>query len=125
MRGGSTALLGRWGEEQTGRYLRKHGYTLLASGFRCRMGEIDLIAQKNDVLAFVEVKLRKSAAFAPARTAVTGPKQERIRITAAQYLAQHPELAQMRCRFDVAEVYAPMGMETPKPEICYLENAFW
>jgi putative endonuclease len=121
----TTTLLGRWGEEQVGKYLRKQGYRLLASGYRCRMGEIDLIAQKRDVLAFVEVKLRKNADFAPALEQVTPAKQRRIRTTAAFYLAQNAALAELHCRFDVAEVYAIEGAQTRKPEIRYYENAFW
>ncbi len=58
------ALLGRWGEKQAAGYLHQKGYRLLAAGYRCRMGEIDLIAQKGRELAFVEVKLRRNANFA-------------------------------------------------------------
>ena len=56
------ALLGRWGEKQAAGYLHQKGYRLLAAGYRCRMGEIDLIAQKGRELAFVEVKLRRNPA---------------------------------------------------------------
>ncbi len=120
-----TTLIGRWGEVQVGRWLQKQGYSLLASGYRCRMGEIDLIAKKGNTLAFVEVKLRKNARFSTAREQVTPAKQRRIHTTAQLYLAQNSNLADCFCRFDVAEVYAPQGMETKKPEINYLENAFW
>ena len=120
-----TTIIGRWGEAQVATWLKKRGYTLLASGFRCRMGEIDLIAQKGNTLAFVEVKLRKTADFATAREQVTRAKQKRIHTTARFYLSQNPALAECFCRFDVAEVYAPQGVETRHPEINYLENAFW
>ena len=119
-----TTILGRWGEAQVGEWLHKHGYRLLASGYRCRMGEIDLIVAKGCYLAFVEVKLRKDAGFATAREQVTAAKQRRIRTTAEYFLAEHPELAEHYCRFDVAEVYAPEGVQTAKPKICYYENAF-
>lgn len=119
------ALLGRWGEALVGKWLTRRGYTLLASGYRCRMGEIDLIARKGNTLAFVEVKLRRTADFAAAREQVTPAKQRRIRTTAQLYLAQNPALAECFCRFDVAEVYAPQGTETKHPDINYLENAFW
>ena len=120
-----TSLLGRWGEALVGKWLQRHGYTLLASGYRCRMGEIDLIAKKGNMLAFVEVKLRKDARFSTAKEQVTPAKHRRIHTTAQFYLAQNPSLADYFCRFDVAEVYAPQGMETEKPKINYLENAFW
>ena len=122
MSGTSTRLLGRWGEMQVAIYLRACGYRLLASGWQCRFGEIDLIAENGKYICFTEVKLRKDDKFAPARAFVTPQKQHRIRTTASLYLAEHP--TQLQPRFDVAEVYAPQGMNTVKPEICYIENAF-
>lgn len=119
------ALLGRWGEKQAAGYLHQKGYRLLAAGYRCRMGEIDLIAQKGRELAFVEVKLRRNARFAEPREQVTTAKQRRILLAARNFLAQHPEYGEHYCRFDVAEVYAPDGLQTAKPEIRYYEHAFW
>lgn len=119
------ALLGRWGEKQAAGYLHQKGYRLLAAGYRCRMGEIDLIAQKGRELAFVEVKLRRNANFAEPREQVTAAKQRRVLLAARNFLAQHPEYGEHYCRFDVAEVYAPDGLQTAKPEIRYYEHAFW
>lgn len=119
------ALLGRWGEKQAAGYLHQKGYRLLAAGYRCRMGEIDLIAQKGRELAFVEVKLRRNARFAEPREQVTAAKQRCILLAARNFLAQHPEYGEHYCRFDVAEVYAPDGLQTAKPEIRYYEHAFW
>ena len=119
------ALLGRWGEKLAAGYLHLKGYRLLAAGYRCRMGEIDLIAQKGRELAFVEVKLRRNANFAEPREQVTAAKQRRILLAARHFLAQHPEYGEHYCRFDVAEVYAPDGLQTAKPEIRYYEHAFW
>ena len=119
------ALLGRWGEKQAAGYLHQKGYRLLAAGYRCRMGEIDLIAQKGRELAFVEVKLRRNANFAEPREQVISAKQRRILLAARHFLAQHPEYGEHYCRFDVAEVYAPDGLQTAKPEIRYYEHAFW
>ena len=72
-------LTGRWGEETAAAYLRCRHYTIVAANYRCRLGEIDLIAENRDYLVFVEVKLRKSAAFAEALEFVDRHKQERIR----------------------------------------------
>lgn len=120
--GAQNRLLGKWGEALVANDLRKKGWRILASGYRCRLGEIDLIATDGKFLTFTEVKLRKSAAYGAAAEAVDRRKQSRIRATAQLYLAQHP--TQLQPRFDVAEVYAPQGMETPSPQVRYLENAF-
>lgn len=103
-------------------YLRKKHYRIVAANYRCRVGEIDLIAANREYLAFVEVKLRKNANFAQAREFVTYSKQNRIRSTAALYLAWNP--TQLQPRFDVIEIYAPQGMETKAPVINHLEDAF-
>lgn len=96
---------------------------IVAANYRCRLGEIDLIAENRDYLVFVEVKLRKSAAFAEALEFVDRHKQERIRCTAELYLCEHPEQTKQP-RFDVIEVYAPNGTQTKRPEIRHLEDAF-
>lgn len=95
---------------------------MIASGFRCRFGEIDLIVKNQRVLAFVEVKLRRSSNFAQAREYVDRRKQDKLRTTAAFYLAEHPTV--LPSRFDVIEVYAPEGTQTKKPEIHHMEDAF-
>lgn len=114
--------LGRWGEELVAEYLHKQGCRLVASGYRTRFGEIDLIVEDSTFLMFVEVKLRKGDSFATAREAVDGRKQQRLRTTAELYLAEYP--TEKQPRFDVAEVYAPQGMKTEFPTITYMENAF-
>ena len=116
-------LTGRWGEETAAAYLRRRHYTIVAANYRCRLGEIDLIAEDGRYLAFVEVKLRKSGAFAPARAFVDRRKQEKLRITAECWLAEHPA-GGLQPRFDVAEVYAPRGLGTERPQIQYVLNAF-
>ncbi len=115
-------LTGAWGEALAAEYLRKKHYKIVAAGYQCRFGEIDLIATNWKYIVFVEVKLRKSASFAAAREYVNRPKQDRIRITASMYLSQYPSKRQPR--FDVIEIYAPEGMETAHPEINHMEDAF-
>lgn len=122
MSGEQARLLGRWGEMLVAQDLRRRGFRLLAAGFRCRFGEIDLIAANDKYLVFTEVKLRKNDRFAPGRAFVDAGKQRRLRATAEYYLSAHPTALQPR--FDVAEVYAPQGMDTHEPRIVYLENAF-
>ena len=103
-------------------YLRRKRYKILASGYRCRYGEIDLIAANAKYIVFIEVKLRKSSSFAAAREYVDRRKQNRIRTTASFYLSNTAVFQQPR--FDVIEIYAPEGCETSKPEIIHMEDAF-
>lgn len=120
--GRNRQLLGRWGEITVMNDLRDRGWNIVATGYHCRFGEIDIIARNRRFLAFVEVKLRKDAVHGTAAEAVTPAKQQRLRLTAELYLAEHP--TRLQPRFDVAEVYAPQGSHTIAPEIHYIENAF-
>ena len=122
MSGQESRLLGRWGETLAAEFLRRRGYSILGAGWRCRFGEIDLIAADKTYLCFVEVKLRKDHHLAQAREFVTPAKQRKVRIAAQYYLLDHP--TQLQPRFDVIEVYAPQGRDTAQPEICHWENAF-
>ena len=113
---------GAWGEAVAASYLRRRLYKIIATGYRGRFGEIDIIAKKGRYLVFVEVKLRKSDRFAPAMEFVDAGKQSRILKTAAMYLSENP--SDLQPRFDVIEVYAPQGTETKRPTINHLEDAF-
>lgn len=115
-------LSGAWGEALAAEYLRKKRYKIVASGYRCRFGEIDLIVQNRNFLVFVEVKLRKTANFARALEYVDKKKQDKIRKTASLYLSEN--LTNLQPRFDVIEIYAPEGTETANPEIYHMEDAF-
>ena len=123
MSGGEAKLLGRWGEALVADDLRKRGCTILASGYRSRFGEIDLIAADQNYLCFVEVKLRKSAAFGGAGEFVDRRKQNKLRLTAELYLSCHQ--TRLQPRFDVIEVYAPQGTDTKAPRVRHIENAFF
>lgn len=118
----NSRLSGAWGEALAADYLRKKHYKILAAGYRCRFGEIDIIAQNKKYLVFVEVKLRKSGSFARAMEYVDSRKQDRIRITASVFLSENP--TKLQPRFDVIEIYAPEGTETVHPEINHMEDAF-
>ena len=119
---GTGKLRGTWGEALAAEYLRQKRYKLVAQGYRCRFGEIDLIVQNRKFLVFVEVKLRKSADFAAAREYVDPKKQDKIRTTAQMYLSQNP--TDLQPRFDIIEIYAPEGAMTKKPVIEHMEDAF-
>lgn len=119
---GRNNLVGAWGESMAAAYLQKKKYLLVAAGFRCRYGEIDLIVSNKKYLVFVEVKLRKTDQFAHAYEYVDSYKQNRIRTTAEYYLSKFP--TQLQPRFDVIEIYAPEGASTKNPVIRHMEDAF-
>lgn len=115
-------LLGPWGEALAAEYLKRKHYKLLACNYKCRFGEIDLIACTRAEIVFVEVKLRKDSMHGEGREFVGWQKQKRIRTTAALWLQQNP--TKLQPRFDVVEIYAPQGIQTPEPRIIHLEGAF-
>ena len=109
------ALLGRWGEKQAAGYLHQKGYRLLAAGYRCRMGEIDLIARDREYLVFCEVKYRRTKSAGSALEAVDTKKQKRLYRCAQQYVAAH-KIPDAAARFDVVAIEGN--------EVCHIENAF-
>ena len=113
--------LGQFGEEQAARYLRRRFYTILERNYRCRFGEIDLIARRGGFLVFVEVKLRRDDSHGEAREFVTARKQQRVLAAAELWLSTHE--TGLQPRFDVIEVYAPRGEDGPV-RINHIENAF-
>lgn len=114
--------LGAWGEELAKNFLEEKGFRLVSRNYRSRYGEIDLIMENGQYLSFVEVKLRKSGAFAQAAEFVDERKQKKLRITAEFWLMENP--TELQPRFDVIEIYAPWGTATRYPEIHDLEDAF-
>ncbi len=122
MSGQDSRRKGKWGEDRAAEYLCCKGFNIVDANWKCRFGEIDLIAEDGTYLCFVEVKERKNAAYGPAAAFVDRRKQEKLRATAELYLAWHP--TDLQPRFDVIEVYAPQGEHTARPEIIHLENVF-
>ena len=114
-------MRGAWGEQVARVYLEHHGYVILETNFRTRLGEIDIIAQDGKYTVFAEVKTRKNDRFAAAREHVTPAKQARILAAAEEWLQSHPEAPQPR--FDVIEVYGEQGVPLP-PRINHLTDAF-
>ena len=113
-------VAGDRGEAEVAKYLRKKGYTLLASQWRCRFGELDLVAKnKRGIICIVEVKLRGTRAIGLPREFVDERKRQRLRTAAAAWLSRHEIDAPVR--FDVAEVYEE---ENGVLRVEYLENAF-
>lgn len=110
---------GDQGEAKVAEFLEQQGWTVLARQWRCRYGELDLVVQNGGMICFVEVKRRGPHSIGLPREFVDGRKQERLRKTAAAYLAAHS--LDVPARFDVAEVYEEACGQF---RIEYLENAF-
>ena len=118
----STKQDGDWGEALAAEYLEARGCRIVEKEWRCRFGEIDLIAEKDGMLLFVEVKLRTNLQYGMPREYVTVKKQEKLRAAALLYLSGR-EL-DVPARFDVAEVYTDVRHSAGKTRIAYIENAF-
>lgn len=114
--------IGNWGEEKAASYLKRHGYKVLDRNCRYRQGEIDIVAEKKELIVFVEVKTRKNDTYAEAREFVTNAKQQRV-IAAAQLWMQEND-CEKQPRFDVIEIYAPNGESSLNVRINHLKNAF-
>lgn len=103
-------------EREAGAYLAEHGYEILEYNFRCRTGEIDIVAKEDGFLVFVEVKYRRGQGSGDPLEAVDGRKQRVISRTAAYYCYTHGYGEATPCRFDVAAVRGT--------EIEIVKNAF-
>jgi putative endonuclease len=90
---------GRWAETLCVLHLRLGGYRIVARRFASPLGEIDLIARRGKVLAFIEVKARPDDASA--LFAVTPAQSRRIEAAASAFLARHPRLAGLGLRYDI------------------------
>jgi putative endonuclease len=99
-------------------YLRSQGYRIISSGYRTKVGEIDVVAWDKDVLVFIEVKARRNPE--PPEDAVGARKRQRIIRAARQYISQH-RLHDAPCRFDILAVTAIPGAQ---PEFRLLRDAF-
>ncbi len=106
---------GNLGEKLAVDYLEKIGYEIIKTNYRIRNAEIDIIVKKDGVIAFVEVKYRKTNALGTPAEAVNGTKQKKIAEAALAFIAENGDNYDFR--FDVCEV-TPLGIN-------YIENAFW
>ena len=98
--------MGRIGEDAAAKLLEQQGYRIRARNYRCRMGEIDIIAEKKEDLVFIEVKTRRSFHYGRPGEAVTQEKKKRIIRAAECYLKESERQGDpaRRIRFDVIEV---------------------
>lgn len=111
--------LGKLAEDIASKYLLDMNYKIIERNFKCRCGEIDIIAQDEDYIVFVEVKYRSTIKKGLPRESVNIYKQKRI-ITVAKYYINLKSLYDTNFRFDVIELLGNIN----KPEINLIKNAF-
>lgn len=112
---------GQQSEQFIVEYLKNQNFSIVACNYKKFFGEIDIIAQKNDLLVFVEVKARKNSKIS-LHNLVTYPKQQKIVQVARFFISQNYAMAQDKIlRFDVALLHIKDQQE---PEVTYIENAF-
>lgn len=99
---------GRAGEERAARYLKRRGYRLVDRNVRLGRGEIDLIARKDELLVFIEVKSHQTRESG--LLAVHADKCERMQSAALAYLARFPQYSALQCRFDLIILTPRRGM---------------
>ena len=89
--------IGTKGEDLGAHYLLAKGYRILENNFRCRAGEIDLIAEQKGKLIFVEVKTRSSSVFGFGEESIDARKQRRLKSVMREYLAHSPRFEEIQC----------------------------
>ncbi len=111
--------LGKWGEKLAIKYLKLKGYRIIEKNYSCKLGEIDIIAEKSNYLVFIEVKTRRSESFGLPQAAVDYRKQEKIKSVALYYIAYHHD-KELQVRFDVISIM----IQNIKPQVEHFKGAF-
>jgi putative endonuclease len=112
--------VGKLGEKAAQKFLKKRGYRIRETGFRCRHGEIDIIAQQKDCLVFVEVRTKSNLEFGTPEESITQAKKEKLIASALTYTTTHQSLPSL-WRIDVIAVELDDKGNTKRIEL--IENA--
>jgi putative endonuclease len=112
---------GQRAEELAAGFLRRQGLAILMRNYRCRVGELDIVAREGDVLVVAEVRTRGDESYGGAAASVDRRKQLRLTRAAARLLQQRRDLAQLPVRFDVIVVRAG---DAAQPAIEWIRHAF-
>lgn len=114
-------IRGSYGEKIARSYLRGKNFRIVAKNYRCRLGEIDIVAQKKDILVFVEVKTRLSKNFGEPFESVTKAKQKKLK-RLGEYFLMRNRLWNQTVRFDIISIV--MDHNGLVNEFVHIENAF-
>lgn len=114
---GEKRRLGFFGERRAARFLKRNGYRIVERNFKCKAGEIDIIASKGETLAFIEVKTRTSDSFGAPNEAVDNVRRRRYSNAANFYFyINHLRMDDYTVRFDIIEIFGD--------DVNHIENAF-
>lgn len=117
------AKIGKLGEDYAAEYLARLGYKISSRNFKTRFGEVDIIAEKGEIIAFIEVKTRSKNSLYTPREAVNLSKQKKIILASSEYILKSE--CQKQPRFDVFEIVCSANNNNFKViSCCFLENAF-
>jgi putative endonuclease len=111
---------GQQGEQLAAQFLQRQGYRIAQQNYRCRSGEIDIVAWDDATLVFVEVKMKGQTAFGTPQAMVHTSKQKKIVHVAMTYVQQH-HLQDTNIRFDVVAILALPGTQ---PDVTHVRDAF-
>lgn len=112
---------GRLWESRAAEYLKRHGLAILAHGYRCRLGELDLVCREDGQLVIVEVRARSRGALCSAVESIDVHKRRRIVQATRHLLMRHSEWHSATIRFDVV---AFDSIDLPEPRVQWIKNAF-
>ncbi|ADL13162.1 YraN family protein [Acetohalobium arabaticum] len=112
--------LGQLGEELAAEYLKELGYSIINRNYSCRIGELDIIAAKDNYLVFVEVKTKQNFKFGTPREEVNYHKQQKLQQVAQYYISQHPK-KEANYRFDVIGI---LYQSEDDYQVSHIKNAF-
>lgn len=115
---GNNIAVGKKGEELAKQYLVSQGYNILNVNYKNHIGEIDIIAIKNEVISFIEVKTRTSLNYGYPYEAVNKKKQQKIIHTSMLYIKQR-NIRDIQFSYDIIEVYLTRDIK-----INHIDNAF-
>ncbi|MBD3184020.1 YraN family protein [Candidatus Poribacteria bacterium] len=114
--------LGEKGESVAAKFLKRKGYSIIEKNFSCKLGEIDIIAEKDNTIIFTEVRTKNTDEFGTPQESITPNKIKHISRVALYYIKAN-KLFKRSCRFDVIAVNYANNFK--KPSVEHIENAFY
>lgn len=120
----SRTKLGDWGEARAADFLRNKGLRIVATNYRCRWGEVDIVAQDRDQLVFVEVRTKRSTIFGSPEESLSPAKMRRLTYTCQQYVQNQLEdgaESESDWRIDLISIFTGKGLKVER--ISHIENA--